>query len=76
MVVVFVTDDGSLAKPDKISETLHGYHDAIEKRIGDGELLGLTGDAPGIRRIVVCDETDVSDLEDWLGANLVVENER
>ena len=70
MTVVYQTSDGRLHRPEKEKEELHEYHDEISSRVGCG-VVGVTGKGPAIRRISLEKECDVSELEDWLGVELI-----
>ena len=70
MTVVYQTIDGRLKQPENAKEQLHEYHDEISSRVDCG-VVGVTGQGPAIRTISLEKECDVSELEDWLGVDLV-----
>jgi hypothetical protein len=73
MAVVYVVD-GGMAVPNDSKEPLHNYHERMDSLV-EADLLGLTGSGSQIRRVVLSEETDVSDLETYLNASLSVEAE-
>ena len=72
MTVTIITADGNLHKPDNPKERLSDYHSDIESLV-DVDVVGLSGQGSKIRRIILADETDISELADWLGSDLVRE---
>ena len=71
MPVTYITADKSLTTPEDAHDDLHDYHGPISDRVS-AEVIGIAGDAPSIRRVVLSAETDVSELEKWLGSALVI----
>ena len=69
-MTVYQTSDGGLHRPEKEKDKLHEYHDEISSRVDCG-VVGVTGKGPAIRTISLEKECDVSQLEDWLGVDLV-----
>ena len=69
MPVTYLCD---LTSPDTKQDRLDEYHDDISDLV-DADVIGLAGQSPKIRRIVLSETTDVSDLEDWLGVDLLLE---
>lgn len=69
MTPTCITVDHDLVTPDDEEHSLDEYHSAIEELTGT-DVIGVTGRGSSIRQIVLSDETDVSELEDWLGADL------
>ena len=72
MPVKYVTQDASLTIPDDSKQPLHEYYDDIQSRV-NVDVIGVTGQDSAIRRIVLSDKTDVSDLEEWLNSPLSIE---
>jgi len=72
MTVTIITADGELAKPDNPKERLSDYHSDIESLV-DVNVVGLSGQDSKIRRIILADDADISELADWLGSDLVRE---
>ena len=75
MSVVYITEDGELSQPEESERPLHTYHARIEDQIGV-EVVGLTGRGNQVRKLVVPKEltgSEKSDIEDWLGVPLVLE---
>lgn len=66
--------DGGLTEPDEPKEQLHEHHDEIAKHV-DVDVIGTTGQGSKIRRVVLSEETDVSDLEVYLNSSLSLETE-
>jgi len=69
MSVVYKCD---LTTPETPRDQLHDYHGDINDLV-DVDVIGVTGDSSKIRRIVLSETTDVSNLEDWLGESLTEE---
>ena len=65
---------GGMAEPDNPKKPLHKYHPDIAERV-EVEVIGLTGEGSKITTIILSDETDVSDLEEWINAPLSVDPE-
>jgi len=72
MSVTYRTVDGDLATPKSVENDLQRYHPKISQTV-DVDVVGVTGINGGIRRVVLSAKTDVSDLEDWLGSALVID---
>ena len=72
MVVTYATADKSLKTPDDPKDSLHKYHVEIEQLV-DVDVVGCAGEGGQIRRVVLSEKTDISGLEDWLGASLQIE---
>ena len=68
-MTIYITD---LTTPDTPKDELHEYHAVINELV-DVDVIGVTGQNSKIRRIVLADESDVSEIEDWLGSDLVKE---
>ena len=74
MTVVYQTIDGRVKQPENAKEQLHEYHDEISSRVDCG-VVGVTGKGPAIRTILLENECDVGELEDWLGVELMQSTE-
>jgi hypothetical protein len=61
--------EGGVAEPENPEEPLHEYHDAIGELV-DVDVVGLTGSGSRIQRVILADDADVSNVEDWLNASL------
>jgi len=69
MSAIYSTSDGNLHSPDNEKNLLHEYHNAISD-IVDVDVVGVTGRDSKIRVIVLSEQTDVSELEIWIGQEL------
>lgn len=68
MPVIYQVNDPS--SPDNPKSPLHKYHSDIDSLISV-DLIGLVGDEDRITKIIVSEEAEVSDLQNWLGSELV-----
>ena len=66
---VYQTIGKELAKPDNDKKQLHKYHAEIEDLV-EADVIGITGQGSKIRQIILSKESNVSELENWLGCEL------
>ena len=71
MSVIYSTSDGDFHSPDNEKNLLHEYHNEISD-IVDVDVVGVIGRGSKIRRIVLSEQTDVSELEIWIGQELTL----